>query len=59
MPSVNEFVVALLGIFYFTSTHCLKISRLRALLELVLLSSPGPPTWPGFGWDRVNCFLHC
>lgn len=44
MPSANEFQVALLGILYFTRTYCLKVSRLGALLELVLLSSSGLPS---------------
>jgi len=44
MPSADEFLVALLGILCFTTTYCLKISKLRALLELVLLTGPGLPT---------------
>lgn len=53
MPSANEFLVALLGIQYFTSTYCLKIPRLGALLELVLLSSPGLPTITHFIYNIV------
>lgn len=39
MPSANEFLDAPLGILYFTSTLCLKITRLGVLLDLILLSS--------------------
>lgn len=48
MPSANEFPVTLLGKLYFTITYCLKISRVGALPELVLFSSPVLPTLTHF-----------
>lgn len=46
MPSANEFLIALLRILCFKCTYCIKISRLGAFLELVLLRSPGLSTVP-------------
>lgn len=48
MPSANEFLDALLGKLHFTSTNCLKVSRLGAFLELVLFSSLVLPTLTHF-----------
>lgn len=44
MLSANEFPDALLGNLYFTSTYFLKISRVGALLKIVLFRSPVLPS---------------